>query len=89
MIDLGVAHLTALELAPTALVPEAARAGFSFIGLRVIPATVDGPAYPTRVGTDAHRALRQLLATFRRKIREPECWGRIGAFAIFCKAGRI
>jgi hypothetical protein len=29
------------------------------------------------------------LATFRRKIREPECWGRIGAFAIFCKAGRI
>ena len=33
--------------------------------------------------------LEALLATFRRKIREPECWGRIGAFAIFCKAGRI
>ena len=29
------------------------------------------------------------LATFRRKIREAECWGRIGAFAIFCKPGRI
>jgi hypothetical protein len=29
------------------------------------------------------------LATFRRKIREAECWGRIGALAIFCKPGRI
>jgi sugar phosphate isomerase/epimerase len=72
MIDLGVAHLTALELAPTALVPEAARAGFSFIGLRVIPATVDGPAYPTRVGTDAHRALRQLLANEGVRLNEIE-----------------
>jgi hypothetical protein len=29
------------------------------------------------------------LATFRRKIREPECWGRIGTFVIFCKRERI
>jgi len=29
------------------------------------------------------------LATFRRKIGEVECWGRIGAYAIFCKPGRI
>jgi hypothetical protein len=29
------------------------------------------------------------LATFRRKIREAECWGRISAFAIFCEPGRI
>ena len=29
------------------------------------------------------------LATFGRKIREPEGWGRIGAVAIFCKPGRI
>jgi predicted dehydrogenase len=27
----------------------------------VIPATVGGPAYPTRVGTDAHRALKHVL----------------------------
>ncbi|MHC2538596.1 sugar phosphate isomerase/epimerase family protein [Bradyrhizobium diazoefficiens] len=62
MTDLGLAHLTALDLAPVALVAEAARAGFSFIGLRVIPATAGGPAYPTRLGTDAHRELKRSLA---------------------------
>ena len=29
------------------------------------------------------------LATFRRKIREPDCWGRIGAVVIFCKPERF
>jgi sugar phosphate isomerase/epimerase len=61
MTNLGLAHLTALELPPTALVKEAARAGFTSVGLRVVPATVGGPAYPTRVGTEAHRALKQIL----------------------------
>lgn len=60
---LGLGHLTALELSPSALVAEAARAGFGSIGLRVVPATTGGPAYPTRVGTEAHRALKQILAT--------------------------
>ena len=58
---LSLAHLTALDLPPPALVREAARAGFASVGLRVHPATVDGPAYPTRVGTEAHRALKQIL----------------------------
>ncbi|MGY8664974.1 TIM barrel protein [Bradyrhizobium sp. UFLA05-109] len=62
MTALGLAHLTALDLAPTALVTEAARAGFASVGLRFIAATPDGPAYATRVGTETHRALRQLLA---------------------------
>ena len=39
---LGLAHLTALELSPLALVSEAARAGFASVGLRVVPATVGG-----------------------------------------------
>jgi sugar phosphate isomerase/epimerase len=60
-VVLGLAHLTALELSPPALVAEAARAGFASIGLRVVPATTGGPAYPTRVGTEAHRALKQIL----------------------------
>ena len=38
----------------------------------------------TPTNSDLHQ-----LATFRRKIREPECWGRIGAVVIFCKPGRI
>lgn len=62
MIEIGLAHLTALDLAPPLFVVEAARAGFGFVGLRVVPATVGGPAYPTRVGTDAHRALKRVLA---------------------------
>jgi len=59
---LGLAHLTALELSPPALVIEAARAGFAWVGLRVVPATAGGAAYPTRVGTEAHRALKRILA---------------------------
>jgi sugar phosphate isomerase/epimerase len=61
-VVLGLAHLTALELSPPALVAEAARAGFASVGLRVVPATAGGPAYPTRIGTEAHRALKQILA---------------------------
>jgi sugar phosphate isomerase/epimerase len=72
MTDLGLAHLTALDLAPMALVPAAVRAGFSFIGLRVIPATAGGPAYPTRVGTDAHRDLKQCLANEGVRLNEIE-----------------
>jgi sugar phosphate isomerase/epimerase len=60
-VVLGLAHLTALELSPPALVAEAARAGFASVGLRVVPATPGGPAFPTRVGTEAHRALKQIL----------------------------
>jgi sugar phosphate isomerase/epimerase len=60
-VVLGLAHLTALELSPPALVTEAARAGFASVGLRVVPATTGGPAYPTRAGTEAHRALKQIL----------------------------
>jgi sugar phosphate isomerase/epimerase len=62
MIPFGLAHLTALELPPPTLVAEAARAGFGFVGLRVVPATVGGPAYPTRAGTEAHRSLKQVFA---------------------------
>ncbi|MDA9400757.1 sugar phosphate isomerase/epimerase family protein [Bradyrhizobium sp. CCBAU 45389] len=61
MTKLGLAHLTALELAPARLVTEAARAGFATVALRFIPATADGPAYPTQTGTEAHRALKRVL----------------------------
>ena len=41
------------------------------------------------VGIEDSPGAETFLATFRRKIREAECWGRIGAFAIFCRPGRI
>jgi len=61
LTELGVAHLTALELPPGDLIHGAAQAGFRSVGLRVHPATRGGPAYPTVVGTRAHDALRGIL----------------------------
>lgn len=61
MSGLGVAHLTALELAPEVLVREAARAGFSSVGLRLHPAMAGGIAYPLAPGSQALRQLRRTL----------------------------
>jgi sugar phosphate isomerase/epimerase len=72
MSGLSLAHLTVLELPPSALVMEAARAGFTSVGLRVHPATVGGPAYPTRVGTEAHRDLKQILADEGMRVNDIE-----------------
>jgi sugar phosphate isomerase/epimerase len=58
---LGVAHLTALELAPAVLVREAARAGFSSVGLRLHPAMAGGIAYPLVPGSQALRQLKSTL----------------------------
>jgi sugar phosphate isomerase/epimerase len=58
---LAVAHLTALELAPTEWVVEAARAGFDAIGLRLSPTSAGAIAYASAVGSQAHLALRRVL----------------------------
>lgn len=41
----SLAHLTLLDLPPPELVAVAARAGYRRIGVRLLPATPDGPAY--------------------------------------------
>ena len=61
MSGLGVAHLTALELAPNALVREAARVGFSSVGLRLHPAMAGGIAYPLLPGSQALQQLKTML----------------------------
>ncbi|MGX1787905.1 sugar phosphate isomerase/epimerase family protein [Bosea sp. NPDC055332] len=72
MTALGLAHLTALDLAPRALITEAARCGFRSVGLRVHPATVGGAAYPTRVGTWSHRELAHVLRSEGMRLNEIE-----------------
>lgn len=43
---LSLAHLTAIDLAPPALIRAAARAGFDAVGLRLIRVTDNSPGYP-------------------------------------------
>lgn len=59
---LAVAHLTALDLAPVEWVVQARRAGFDAVGLRSHPTSPGALAYPSMVGSDAHRALKRVLA---------------------------
>lgn len=59
---LAVAHLTALELAPLEWVVQARRAGFDAVGLRSNPTSPGAIAYPSVVGSAAHRALKRALA---------------------------
>lgn len=60
-MGLGVAHLTALELAPQPLVRQAAAAGFSSVGLRLHPAMAGGLAYPLLAGSAQLRELQTTL----------------------------
>ncbi len=46
MPDFSLAHLTAIGLPPPELVRVASRTGYRTVGLRLIAATADGPAYP-------------------------------------------
>ncbi|MBC3504006.1 sugar phosphate isomerase/epimerase [Pseudomonas sp. SWRI59] len=62
MSGLGVAHLTALDLAPAVLVREARRAGFSSVGLRLHPVLPGALAYPEAAGSQALRELKAVMA---------------------------
>lgn len=62
MRPLGVAHLTALNLAPVELVREAARAGFASVGLRLHPVMPGAIAYPLKSGSLAARELKAVIA---------------------------
>jgi sugar phosphate isomerase/epimerase len=59
---IGLAALTVLELAPPAMVSCAAEAGFTHIGLRLIPATPNEVSYPTIGDTPLIRATLERLA---------------------------
>lgn len=57
-----LAHLTAIDLPPPALVAAAARAGFDGVGLRLQRVTPDSPGYPLM---DDPRLMRETLAALR------------------------
>jgi sugar phosphate isomerase/epimerase len=59
---LGIAHLTAIDMAPPALIEAAAQAGFDAVGLRLLRVTDDSPGYPLM---DDPAAMRDTLAAMR------------------------
>lgn len=59
---IALAALTVLELAPPDMVTCAAAAGYSHVGLRLLPATPDEPTYPTVGDTPLVREIERRLA---------------------------
>ena len=59
MRPFSLAALTALDLAPPALIDVAAACGYQHVGLRLLPATAGGPAYPLM---DDAAGLKETLA---------------------------
>lgn len=62
MRALSLAALTVLELSPPEMVACAADAGYSHVGLRLIPATDDEPTWPVVGDTPMVRELERRLA---------------------------
>ncbi|MFL6133015.1 MAG: sugar phosphate isomerase/epimerase family protein [Nocardioidaceae bacterium] len=59
---LGLAHLSALDLAPPDLVRRAADAGFTSVGVRVFPATPGEERYPMTAGSPMSRQTLSAMA---------------------------
>ncbi|SMX43155.1 sugar phosphate isomerase/epimerase family protein [Actibacterium lipolyticum] len=59
---LSIAHLTAIDLAPPALIETAAAAGFDAVGLRLLQVTPDSPGYPLMNDPAALRATKAALS---------------------------
>ena len=53
--SLSLAALTVLELRPHQMVETAARAGYTFVGLRLVPATEQEPHFPLHAGSTEFR----------------------------------
>ena len=60
---LSLAALTVIELAPPDMVSCAADAGFSHVGLRLLPATAEEPVYPVVGDTPMVREIARRLAS--------------------------
>lgn len=62
MPGIGIAHLSALDLPPVIFARQAARAGFSTVGLRLNPAMPGGVAYRVLASSPELSELKRVLA---------------------------
>lgn len=72
MKEIGVAHLSALELAPAELITIAARIGYRHVGLRLHPVAPGALAYRLRAGNAEVRRLRALLRAESMRVADVE-----------------
>lgn len=66
-------QLTALSMAPSALIPMAADAGYDAVGIRLAPSTPGGTFYTLPPGSAALREVRQIIAATGTTVHEIEC----------------
>ncbi|WP_138472873.1 sugar phosphate isomerase/epimerase [Poseidonocella sp. HB161398] len=60
---LSIAHLTAIELDPPALIEAAGAAGFDAVGLRLVRVTPESPGYPLSARSELAKTRRAMAAT--------------------------
>ncbi len=68
----SLAHLTVLSLPPPAMIEVAARTGYGAVGLRLLPATEGGLAWPLMDDPPALRATRAAMAATGLRVQDIE-----------------
>jgi sugar phosphate isomerase/epimerase len=89
----SLAALTALELSPPQLIDVAAACGFEEVGLRLLPATPDGPAYPLMDDPVQMRETKSRLAATGVRVADLEVVAfrpdtEVGSLKAFLETGR-
>lgn len=70
--EIGIAHLTLLQLTPPELVAAAAEAGYDFVGVRVTAATAGETPYPMRPGSPMSKETLARLDDTGLRVRDIE-----------------
>ena len=70
--DISIAHLSAIDLSPPALIEAAAEGGLDAVGLRLIKVTADSPGYPLWQDPAMMRATKDALRNSGLRVNDIE-----------------
>jgi sugar phosphate isomerase/epimerase len=76
----SLAHLTMIDADPIELIEAAAQAGFSHVGLRIVPPMPGDPVAPVLGDASLQRAIRQRLAATGLKVLDVEAFWLTSSF---------